>query len=146
MGRRLRVGAFLAVAVVLAGCGAEVPTFRTDYPAARPGGKPLPIALIDQTGTVTAIAAAPGVDAGSDVAAVPGHPDRLRVTLAGGDCDDRVTLVLNRLGESFDLAVHDHPQFGAGLVCDERAVRRTLDITFDRQVRPERLALRTEYP
>ena len=116
MRRRLWLGAFLALAAALAGCGAEVPTFRTDYPAARAGDQPLPIALIDQTGTVTAIAAAPGVDAGSDVAAVPGHPDRLRFTWAGGDCDDRVTLVLNRLGESFDLAVHDHPQFAQSVL------------------------------
>lgn len=149
MRRRLLIGVLVVLSfAALAGCGpgGEVPTFRISYPPATAGDKPLPISLIDQTGLVTAIAAAPDAVVGSDVEAVPGRADALRVSWDGGDCDDRVTLVLNRLGDAFELAIRNHPQFGAGLICTGAEVSRALDIEFSTTLAPEQLSLAILYP
>src|SRR5437899_910087 len=94
IGRGAALAIFFAVLAVLAGCGSgPVSTpFIVSYPAATAGADPIPISLIDQTGTVTAIAAVADASASAGVDVAPGLSQALRVSWQGGPCDDRVTL------------------------------------------------------
>jgi len=151
MRRRLLIGPvalFAVVLVSLTGCGSgPVATPLTlSYPAATAGADPLQISLVDQTAMVTAIAAGPDASAIPGVQAVPGA-DTLRVAWEGGPCDDRATLVLNRIGGGrYELAIHNHPPITAGIDCGESTVSRVVDITFNRHLDPQELTLNVEYP
>lgn len=144
--------AFLALATaLLAGCsqGVGVPTYMTLYPPREIGGGTLPISLVDQTGLVTGIFAAPDVAASSDpgsVEALPGPGNRLRVTWLGELCDDRVTMVLNSLGEGFQVVIHNHPQFAAGALCEAGGTPLTVDIAFAQPIDPTRLSVSIQFP
>jgi hypothetical protein len=143
-------GAVLAVAV-LAGCGSGggVPTYLTAYPPQAVGARPLPISLIDQTGLVISIAAAPDAPAAADaeaVQAVPGRAASLRVFWLGGECDDRVTMVLVSIGATYQLAIHNHPQITAGALCSAAGVPRIVDISFTRPLKPSDLSLTIQFP
>jgi hypothetical protein len=147
----LPIGAIAALAVALvslAGCGpGAVPSpFTLSYPAATAGADPLPISLVDQTGLVSAMRPAAGVATSPGVEAVPGDANALRVSWQGGPCDDRVTLVLNDIGGTYELAIHNHPPITAGIVCDESTVFRVVDITFNRPLDPAELTLNIQYP
>ena len=133
--------------VAFAGCGGgPVATpFAVAYPAATAGADAVPISLIDQTGLVTGLAAADEA-AAQGVSAVPGQPNALRASWAGGVCDDRTTLVLNKLGAGYELAIHNHPRFTAGIECDASAVTRAVDITFGQPVDPAALSLSIQFP
>jgi len=146
-----RVSLLAAVALVacvaFAGCGGgPVATpFSVAYPAATAGADAVPISLIDQTGLVTGMAVAEEA-AAEGVSAVPGKPNLLRASWAGGVCDDRATLVLNKLGTGYELAIHDHPRFTAGIECDASAVTRAIDITFAQPIDPTALSLNIQFP
>jgi len=145
----LAVGATLAAAVTLAGCGFGPPAatpFSVSYPAATAGANPIPLTLVDQTGLVTSIVAVPGEAASTGVEVAPGVGSALRVGWQGGPCDDRVTLVLNDIGSSYELAIHNHPPITAGLTCDDSIVTRAVDITFNRHLDPSQLTLNVTYP
>ena len=151
MRRRFVIGRGAALAiffVVLAGCGSgPVSTpLVVSYPAATAGADPIPISLIDQTGTVTAIAAVADASASVGVDVAPGLAQAIRVSWQGGPCDDRVTLVLNAVGGGYELAIHNHPTITAGLTCDASSVARAVDITFNRHLDPGQLTLNVEYP
>jgi hypothetical protein len=152
MRRRLLIGplaVFATVLVSLAGCGsgAVATPLTVSYPASTAGADPVPISLVDQTGLVTAIAAAPAGSAAPGVAAVPGEANTLRVSWEGGPCDDRATLVLNDVGgDRYELAIHNHPPITAGIACDASTVLRTVDIKLSRQLDPAQLTLNIEYP
>ena len=151
MRRRLLIGPALALAVAmvsLAGCvsGAVATPLALSYPAATAGADPLPISLVDQTGLVTAIAAAPPGAAGHGVDVAPGLTNALRISWQGGPCDDRVTLVLNDIGPTYELAIHNHPPITAGMSCGDSTVSRVIDITFNRHLDPLELTLNVEYP
>lgn len=142
----------LAIVVIplaaLAGCGSGggVPTYSTAYPPQEVGDKALPISLVDQTGLVTAIAAAPDASAAADVESVPDRANELRISWLGGECDDRVTMVLVNIGAVYQLAIHNHPQFAAGLTCTAAGVPRIVDISFNRHLAPDTLTLSVQYP
>jgi hypothetical protein len=146
-----RVSLLAAVALVacvaFAGCGGgPVATpFSVAYPAATTGADAVPISLIDQTGLVTGMAVAEEA-AAEGVSAVPGKANVLRASWAGGVCDDRATLVLNKLGTGYELAIHNHPRFTAGIECDASAVLRAVDITFAQPINPAALSLNIEFP
>jgi hypothetical protein len=137
----------LVACLASAGCvGGPVPTpFSVAYPAATAGADAVPISLIDQTGLITGFAVA-GEPAAEGVSAVPGRPNVLRASWAGGACDDRATLVLNRLGAGYELAIHNHPRFTAGIECDASAVTRAVDITFAQPIDPTALSLSIQFP
>lgn len=149
MRRRLLIGAAAALLIAaLSACasGGGVP-FTASYPAATAGGDPVTISLVDQTGLVTAMTAAPDAAAGSAVEAVPGNTNALRVSWQGGPCDDRSTLVLNAIGGgSYELAIHNHPPITAGFNCDASTVARVIEITFKQPVTPEQLSMNIQYP
>ena len=146
-----RVSLLAAVALVacvaFAACGGgPVPTpFSIAYPAATADGDAVAISLIDQTGLVTGLTVADEA-AAEGVSAVPGRPNALRASWAGGVCDDRVTLVLNKLGAGYELAIHNHPRFTAGIECDASAVTRAVDITFTQPIDPAALSLKILFP
>jgi hypothetical protein len=137
----------LLVCVTAAGCvGSPVPSpFAVEYPAATAGGDPVPLSLIDQTGLVSAMTEASEV-AAEGVSALPGQPNVLRVSWPGGVCDDRATLVLNTIGAGYQLAIHNHPRFTAGVECDDSVVTRAVDITFRQPLDPAALALDIVFP
>ena len=147
--RRVSLPAALALVacVVSAGCGGGpiATPFSIAYPAATAGDSPVPITLIDQTGLVTGLAVA-GEAAAEGVSPVPGRPNVLRASWAGGACDDRATLVLNKLGAGYELAIHNHPRFTAGIECDASAVTRAVDIAFTQPIDPAALTLNVEFP
>ena len=147
--RRVSLLAALALVACLAcaGCGGgPVATpFLIPYPAATAGGDPVPISLIDQTGLVTGMGVADAT-ASEGVSAVPGQPNVLRASWAGGVCDDRATLVLNKLGAGYELAIHNHPRFTAGIECDASAVTRAVDIVFRQPIDPAALTLDIQFP
>ena len=147
--RRVSLLAALALVacVVSAGCGGgPVATpFLVTYPAATAGADAVPISLIDQTGLVTGMVVA-AETAADGVSAVPGRPNVLRASWAGGACDDRATLVLNKLGAGYELAIHNHPRFTAGIECDASAVTRAVDIAFTQPIDPAALTLNVEFP
>ena len=147
--RRVSLLAALALVacVASAGCGGGpiATPFLANYPAATAGGDAVPISLIDQTGLVTGLAVA-NEAAAEGVSAVPGQPNALRASWAGGVCDDRVTLVLNKLGAGYELAIHNHPRFTAGIECDASAVTRAVDITFTQPIDPAALSLKILFP
>ena len=146
-----RVSLLAAVALVacvaFAACaGDPVPTpFSIAYPAATADGDAVAISLIDQTGLVTGMSQGSGA-AAEGVSAVAGEPNVLRVAWPGGACDDRATLVLNKLGAGYELAIHNHPRFTAGIECDASAVTRAVDITFMRPLDPAALTLNIVFP
>ena len=142
------VAALAAALVSLVGCGpGPVATpLALSYPAATAGADPMPISLVDQTGLVTAIAAAPAEAADQGVAAAPGLMNALRIGWQGGPCDDRVTLVLNDIGPTYQLAIHNHPPITAGMSCGDSSVSRVVDITFNRHLDPQELTLNVQYP
>jgi hypothetical protein len=146
-GRLRAAGVGLAVSL-LAGCasGGGVPTWTTAYPPREVGDKALPISLIDQTGLVMAIAAAPDASTSSEVEPVPDRPSELRVSWVGGACDDRVTMVLVDIGATYQLAIHNHPQFAAGITCDASGIPRIVDITFNRPLEPADLSITVQFP
>lgn len=152
MARRLPLGATAVLALaMLAGCSSAggVPTYTTAYPPRAAGDKPLPISLIDQTGLVTGIFAAPDAAASGDpgsLEALPGPGNRLRVNWLGEMCDDRVTMVLNSLGEDFQVVIHNHPRFAAGALCEAGGVPLTVDIAFSQPVDPGRLSISIQFP
>lgn len=149
MCRRLVIGAAAVLLfAALSGCGSGggVP-FTVSYPAATADGDPVPISLVDQTGLVTSLTLAPDASAGSDVEAVPGNANALRVSWPGGPCDDRETLVLNDIGgERYELAIHNHPPITAGFSCDTSTVARVIEISFKQPLAPEQLSLNITYP
>lgn len=149
MRARLLIGASVALmAAVLGGCATDagVPTYTTSLPAATAGADILPLSLIDQTGLVTGIAYAPPSGASSEVIASPDRPEALRVSWLSGECDDRVTLVLADIGGVYQLAIHSHPQFAAGIMCDAGGISRSLDIDFNRHLDPSELTLSIQFP
>jgi len=149
MRRLVLTGAAAALLIAaLSGCGSggTVP-FTVSYPAATADGDPVPISLVDQTGLVTSMILAPDASAGSDVEAVPGNANALRVSWQGGPCDDRETLVLNDIGGGrYELAIHNHPPITAGFSCDASTVARVIEISFKQRLEPERLSLNIQYP
>jgi len=144
----LAVAALVAgLALVACGSGVAVPTpLAAEYPAAASGEKALPISLIDQTGLVTSLAVAPDAPAGQGVEAVPGSETALRVHWDGVPCDDRVTMVLVDIGATYQLTIHDHPQFAAGLTGPDAVAHRIVDIAFTRHVDPTDLSLSIQFP
>ena len=114
-------------------------------PAAPAGADAVPISLIDQTGLVIGLAVAEEA-AAEGVSAVPGKPNVVRASWAGGVCDDRATLVLNKLGTGYELAIHNHPGFTGGSECDASAVTRAIDITFAQPIDPTALSLNIQFP
>jgi len=137
----------LIACLATAGCGGgPVATpFIIEYPAATAGADAVPISLIDQTGLVTGMSQGSGA-AAEGVSAVAGEPNVLRVAWPGGACDDRATLVLNKLGAGYELAIHNHPRFTAGIECDASAVTRAVDITFMQPLDPAALTLNIVFP
>jgi hypothetical protein len=139
----------LAAGLTLAGCGFGSPAatpFSVSYPAATAGANPIPLTLVDQTGLVTSVVAVAGGAASTGVEVAPAVGSALRVGWQGGPCDDRVTLVLNDIGSSYELAIHNHPPITAGLTCDDSIVTRAVDITFNRHLDPSQLTLNVTYP
>ena len=148
-GRVALVVAALVACLVLAACGSgvAVPTPLTaEYPPAASDVKALPISLIDQTGLVTALAVAPDAAPGEGVEAVPGSETSLRVHWDGDPCDDHVTMVLVDIGATYQLTIHDHPQFAAGLTCPDVVAHRIVDIAFSRHLDPIDLSLSIQFP
>jgi len=140
------VAALLIVALSACASGGGAP-FTASYPAATADGNPVPISLVDQTGLVTAMVAAPDAAAGAAVEAVPGSANALRVSWQGGACDDRSTLVLNAMGGGrYELAIHNHPPITAGFDCDASTVARVIEITLSQPLAPEQLSLSLQYP
>jgi hypothetical protein len=139
----------LVACLALAGCGSggAVPTPLTaEYPAAASGEKALPISLIDQTGLVTALAVAPDAPEGQGVESVPGSETSLRVRWDGDPCDDHVTMVLVDIGATYQLTIHDHPQFAAGLTCPNVVAHRSVDIGFSSHLDATDLSLSIQFP
>jgi hypothetical protein len=148
MPHRVVPGALALLAcLAVAGCAGEaVPSpFAVEYPAATAGGEHVPVSLIDQTGIVTAMSVAPEA-AAEGVRGVPGQPNVLRVSWPGGLCDDRATLVMNRIGARYELAIHNHPRFTAGIECDDSAVTRAVDIALRQPLDPAALTLNIQFP
>jgi hypothetical protein len=144
---RAIVPALLAL-LLLAGCGtggAVATPFTVSYPPASSAEDSVPISLIDQVGIVAGVAAAPDAKPVDDVEAVPGSPMTLRIRWVAGECVDRVELVLNSVGATYELAIHDHEGFSA-LMCTDATTPRVVDITFNKPLEPSDLALRTAYP
>jgi hypothetical protein len=137
----------LVACVAFAGCGGGpiATPFSVAYPAATAGADAIPISLIDQTGLATGLAVADAA-AVEGVSTVPGQPNVLRASWAGGACDDRVTLVLNKLGAGYELAIHNHPRFAAGIECDASSVTRAVDITFAQPIDPAALSINIQFP
>jgi hypothetical protein len=151
MPRRHWIGAaLLPLAAALAACGSGggVPEFSTTLPAATTGADAVPISLIDQVGIVTGIAVAPGRPPASPstVEVSPDRPDALRVSWLTGECDDRVTMVLNDVGGAYQLTIHNHPQVTAGLLCTAAGIARSVDIGFNQRLDPGRLELNIQFP
>ena len=139
------VALFACVAAAACGGGPIATPFAIIYPAATADGDAVPISLIDQTGLVTGMTQA-ATAAAEGVSAVPGEPNVLRASWPGGACDDRATLVLNKLGAGYELAIHNHPRFTAGIECDASAVTRAVDITFSQPLDPAALSLNIVFP
>jgi hypothetical protein len=147
MPHRVLLGAVALLACLsVAGCSGEaLPSpFAIEYPAATAGGDPLPVSLIDQTGLVTAMAVAAEAPP-EGVSTVPGQPNVIRVGWPGGICDDRATLVLNPIGARYQLTIHNHPRFTAGIECGDGVVTRGVDITFSQPL-PGALTLNIVFP
>ena len=139
--------AAVVACIATAGCGGDAVAspFSVQYPAATAGGDAVPVTLIDQTGLVTAMTVASEA-AAEGVSSVPGQPGVLRASWAGGACDDRATLVLNKVGPGYELAIHNHPRITAGFECDDGAIARAVDITFRQPLEPGDLTLNIEFP
>lgn len=95
--------AFLALALVLAGCLPELSrTIDTTFP---PFGEieALPVRLVDRTGLAMAIEVAADEGRIEPVENQPGRPNVLIATWLGGMCDHQVTLTFESTDQGYRL-------------------------------------------
>ena len=140
---------FLFVLAVAApascGSGGTLGTYTATYPPAASGGAAIPISLIDQGGVVTGLAVVPDHPAEQGVEAVPGIPTSLRVTWLAGGCVDRVAMVLNPVGDGYQITIHNHEGITA-VACSPEIIPHTVDVAFKSVLEPASLSLNVQYP
>jgi hypothetical protein len=106
----------LVLAIVAAACLPPAGTLFKTTVVQPDGSYPLPVALGDQTGLVTAIEPIVADGSGSFELAVKADPDNanaLILTWIGGACDDDVAIALARSESGFSLFLDTKAGFGA---------------------------------
>jgi hypothetical protein len=134
------VGLCLAT-LLLAGCSLlERPPFETTLPALN-DLPPLPVRLIDNSGTITALEAPilqpgppPGGPLDNFAVAVPGRPNRVFVVWLGGLCDERVDIEYTGGDTTFTITT-----LSAQGGCRLAGIRRSVIVTFASPISAETL-------
>jgi hypothetical protein len=134
--RVLALGVFLTL--TMAACLRPAGTLFETTVSQPDGSYPMPVALGDQTGIVTAIEPALGDSSARTEPLVepdPADAKNVLVSWIGGACDNDVALSLQRSGSTFALHLDVHGKLGLG--CPAVGLIRGLRIRFSEPIRAD---------